>query len=193
MHYFLLVAFMWMFFEAYFMYFAFVKVWNDHGDYILWKCASIAWGELLGICLIHYLAISFVYWLVGLCDQFVHLFVHSLNQSVIHPFIQSTTHAFIYSFNQLSIISFIHLSINLFIHPYIHSSHSVFLSYLPRLNLYYVNHFNPHLFVLRSSCCGSNCNYCGRCRQLWRTALVCTHLYFICPLTTYKLYVHDSF
>ncbi|KAK3727870.1 hypothetical protein QZH41_010595 [Actinostola sp. cb2023] len=43
-HYFLLVAFMWMFFEAYFMYFAFVKVWNDHGDNILWKCASIAWG-----------------------------------------------------------------------------------------------------------------------------------------------------
>ncbi|XP_031559855.1 adhesion G protein-coupled receptor L3-like isoform X2 [Actinia tenebrosa] len=43
-HYFLLVAFMWFFFEAYFMYYAFVKVWNDHGDYILWKCASIAWG-----------------------------------------------------------------------------------------------------------------------------------------------------
>ena len=28
------------------MYYAFVKVWNDHGDYILWKCSAIAWGEL---------------------------------------------------------------------------------------------------------------------------------------------------
>ncbi|XP_048581791.1 uncharacterized protein LOC5519041 isoform X1 [Nematostella vectensis] len=43
-HYFLLVAFMWMLIEAYFMYLAFVKVWRDHGDYVMWKCAAIGWG-----------------------------------------------------------------------------------------------------------------------------------------------------
>lgn len=44
-HYFLLVAFAWMLIEAYFMYMAFVKVWRDHGDYVMWKCVLIGWGE----------------------------------------------------------------------------------------------------------------------------------------------------
>ena len=44
-HYFLLVAFLWMLIEAYFMYQAFVKVFRDYGDYVMWKCAAIGWGE----------------------------------------------------------------------------------------------------------------------------------------------------
>ena len=44
-HYFLLVAFLWMLIEAYFMYQAFVKVFRDYGDYVMWKCAAMGWGE----------------------------------------------------------------------------------------------------------------------------------------------------
>ena len=44
-HYFLLVAFLWMLIEAYFMYQAFVKVFRDYGDYVMWKCAALAWGK----------------------------------------------------------------------------------------------------------------------------------------------------
>ena len=44
-HYFLLVAFLWMLIEAYFMYQAFVKVFRDFGDYVIWKCTALAWGE----------------------------------------------------------------------------------------------------------------------------------------------------
>ena len=44
-HYFLLVAFLWMLIEAYFMYLAFVKVWRDHGDNVMWKCAAFGWGK----------------------------------------------------------------------------------------------------------------------------------------------------
>ncbi|KAL9950767.1 hypothetical protein ACROYT_G043325 [Oculina patagonica] len=43
-HYFLLVAFLWMLIEAYFMYQAFVKVFRDYGDYVMWKCAAMGWG-----------------------------------------------------------------------------------------------------------------------------------------------------
>ena len=46
-HYFLLVAFLWMLIEAYFMYQAFVKVFRDFGDYVMWKCAAMAWGKSL--------------------------------------------------------------------------------------------------------------------------------------------------
>jgi len=31
--------------EAYFMYQAFVKVFRDYGDYVMWKCAAMGWGE----------------------------------------------------------------------------------------------------------------------------------------------------
>lgn len=44
-HYFLLVAFLWMLIEAYFMYQAFVKVFRDFGDNVIWKCTALAWGE----------------------------------------------------------------------------------------------------------------------------------------------------
>ena len=45
MHYFLLVAFLWMLIEAYFMYQAFVKVFRDYGDYVMWKCSALGWGK----------------------------------------------------------------------------------------------------------------------------------------------------
>ena len=44
-HYFLLVAFLWMLIEAYFMYQAFVKVFRDYGDYVMWKCSALGWGK----------------------------------------------------------------------------------------------------------------------------------------------------
>ena len=44
-HYFLLVAFLWMLIEAYFMYQAFVKVFRDYGDYVMWKCSVLGWGK----------------------------------------------------------------------------------------------------------------------------------------------------
>ena len=46
-HYFLLVAFLWMLIEAYFMYQAFVKVFRDYGDYVMWKCSVLGWGKIL--------------------------------------------------------------------------------------------------------------------------------------------------
>ena len=47
LHYFLLVAFMWMLTEGYFMYQAFVKVWRaDYGEYVLLKCSFLAWGNV---------------------------------------------------------------------------------------------------------------------------------------------------
>ena len=44
-HYFLLVAFLWMLIEAYFMYQAFVKVFRDYGEYVMWKCSAFGWGK----------------------------------------------------------------------------------------------------------------------------------------------------
>lgn len=43
-HYFLLVAFLWMLIEAYFMYQAFVKVFRDYGEHVMWKCSALGWG-----------------------------------------------------------------------------------------------------------------------------------------------------
>ena len=48
-HYFLLVAFLWMLIEAYFMYQAFVKVFRDYGDYVMWKCSALGWGKSLSV------------------------------------------------------------------------------------------------------------------------------------------------
>ena len=44
-HYFLLVAFLWMLIEAYFMYQAFVKVFRDYGEHVMWKCSALGWGK----------------------------------------------------------------------------------------------------------------------------------------------------
>lgn len=44
-HYFLLVAFLWMLIEAYFMYQAFVKVFRDFGEHVMWKCSAFGWGK----------------------------------------------------------------------------------------------------------------------------------------------------
>lgn len=48
-HYFLLVAFLWMLIEAYFMYQAFVKVFRDYGDYVMWKCSALGWGKSVSV------------------------------------------------------------------------------------------------------------------------------------------------
>ena len=44
-HYFTLVAFMWMFMEAVFMYHAFVIVWPPREDNDVLKCSLAAWGK----------------------------------------------------------------------------------------------------------------------------------------------------
>ena len=54
-HYFLLVAFLWMLIEAYFMYQAFVKVFRDYGDYVMWKCSALGWGKSKTVHLINWL------------------------------------------------------------------------------------------------------------------------------------------
>lgn len=46
-HYFLLVAFMWMLVEAYVLYTKIVIVFDDYVEYFIWKACLVSWGELI--------------------------------------------------------------------------------------------------------------------------------------------------